>query len=73
MARECEQEMNDWRWSAFAIGYMCVFAYAVSFVTYQLGSLFLGTGTVLGTVLAVLVLALFIYLLVRPDPNKAKK
>ncbi|MBQ9736488.1 MAG: ferrous iron transport protein B [Clostridia bacterium] len=65
-----KREMNDWRWTAFAITYMCVFAYAISLIVYQLGSLFLGTGTVLGTVAALLALACIVYLLVRPNKYK---
>jgi ferrous iron transport protein B len=51
---------------------MCVFAYAVSLVTYQLGSWVSGTGNIPGTVAALLVLALLLFLLFRPDPNRKK-
>ena len=36
------REMNDGKWTAFAIGYMCVFAYAISMIVYQIGGLFTG-------------------------------
>ena len=36
------REMHSAKWTAFAIGYQCVFAYAVSLVVYQVGSLFTG-------------------------------
>ena len=62
------REMNSKKWTAFAIGYMCVVAYAASFVIYQLGAWFEGAGSVLGTELAVLVLAFAIYMLVRKNP-----
>lgn len=65
-----KREMNDWRWTAFTIGYMCVFAYAISLILYQLGSWFVGGGSVVGTILAALTLGVILYLLFRPDPNR---
>ena len=53
-------------------GYMCVFAYAVSLITYQLGGLITGeTAFGVGTVAALLVLAFLIYMLVRPNQYNA--
>ena len=63
-----KREMNNGKWTAFAIGYMCALAYCAALVVYQLGGLI--TGEVhfgLFTVVAVVVLAAFIYLLVRPN------
>ena len=64
------REMNSAKWTAFAIVYQCVFAYAVSLMVYQFGLFFAGaTAGVLNTVsliAATLVLALMIFLLVRP-------
>lgn len=60
-----KREMNDWRWTAFAIAYMCAFAYAVCLMIYQFGSWFAGRGSIVGTVFAVLTLAFMVYLLVR--------
>ncbi|MDO5142008.1 MAG: ferrous iron transporter B [Eubacteriales bacterium] len=61
-----KREMNNGRWTAFAIGYMMVFAYAVSLMVYQFGGLITGELTFgLGTVAAVAVLALLLYLLLR--------
>jgi ferrous iron transport protein B len=69
-----KREMNDWRWTAFAISYMCVFAYAISLMIYQFGAWFIGGGSIVGTVFAVLTLAFMVYLLVRRgSTNKAKK
>ena len=66
-----KREMNNAKWTAFAIGYMCVFAYCVALMVYQFGGLFTGEVSFgLGTVAAVLVLALMIYLLMR-KPAKA--
>lgn len=61
-----KREMNNAKWTAFAIGYMCVFAYCVALMVYQFGGLLTGEVTFgLGTVAAIVVLALMIYLLVR--------
>ncbi len=65
-----KREMNNGKWTAFAIGYQCVFAYAVSLVIYQLGMLFTGQGNVIGAVAAFLIAAFFIYMLARPDKSK---
>ena len=62
-----KREMNNAKWTLFAIGYMCVFAYVISLIVYQLGSLFTGGGFGLGTVAAVVLLALLVYLLVRKN------
>ncbi len=61
-----KREMNNGKWTAFAIAYQCVFAYAVSLIIYQFGLLFTGSVNVMGLIFAVIVLALIIYMLVRP-------
>ena len=68
-----KREMNDWKWTAFALGYMCVFAYAVSLVVYQLGMAFSGNANIPGVIAAVAVLAVMIFMLVRPVKQKSKK
>lgn len=65
------REMHNGKWTAFAIGYQCVFAYAVSLVIYQLGLLFTGNGNVFGTIAAILIVAFFIFMLVRPEKDKS--
>ncbi len=60
------REMNSPKWTAFAIAYQCGFAYAVSLIIYQLGSLFTGSGNIIGAIAAFAVLAFIIYMLVRP-------
>ena len=65
-------EMKSGKWTFFAIGYMCVFAYAISLMVYQFGLWFSGTGNVFGTIVAGLVLVLLIYLLVRPNKYNEK-
>ena len=64
-----KREMNNGKWTAFAIGYMCVFAYAVALVVYRLGMLFTGSFSI-WTVIALAVLAGMIYLLVRRNPYR---
>lgn len=60
------REMNSAKWTWFAIGYQCVFAYAVALVIYQLGSIFAGNGSVAGAIAAAAVILLVVYMLVRP-------
>lgn len=61
-----KREMNNAKWTWFAIGYQTVLAYMVSFCIYQLGTFIQGGSLGLGTILAVLVLLGFLYLLLRP-------
>ena len=65
------REMHNGKWTAFAIGYQCVFAYAISLVIYQLGLLFTGNGNVFGAIAAILIVAFFIFMLVRPEKDKS--
>ncbi|MBP3484807.1 MAG: ferrous iron transport protein B [Oscillospiraceae bacterium] len=60
------REMNNAKWTWAAIGYMCVFAYAVSLIVYQFGAWFIGAGSVIGTACAAIVLAFIVYMLLRP-------
>ena len=64
-----KREMNNGKWTAFAIGYMCAFAYAVALIVYRLGMLFTGSFSI-WTVIALAVLAGMIYLLVRRNPYR---
>ena len=64
--------MNNRKWTWFAIGYECGFAYVVSFVVFQLGSRFAGQGNLLGTILAIAVIAGFVWLLFRPYKEATK-
>lgn len=61
-----KREMNNGKWFAFAIGYQCLLAYAVSLTVYQIGTLFAGGGFGIGAVAALIVTAGFLYLLLRP-------
>ena len=61
-----KREMNSPKWTWFAIGYQCGFAYAVSLIIYQLGCLFTGNVHIIGLIFALALIGLFIFLLVRP-------
>lgn len=60
------REMNNPKWTWFAIAYQCGFAYAISLIVYQIGSIFTGDANVIGVIVSVLVLAVLIFALVRP-------
>jgi len=66
-----KREMNNAKWTWFAIGYQTAFAYAVSLCIYQVGSLFTGKGFTLATGAALIVAAIFLYLLFRPQRDGA--
>ncbi|MBQ9611199.1 MAG: ferrous iron transport protein B [Lachnospiraceae bacterium] len=61
-----KREMNSAKWTWFAIGYQCVFAYAVALIIYQIGSAFGGQIHPIGLIAAVVILALIIFQLFRP-------
>ncbi len=61
-----KREMNSAKWTLFAIGYQCVFAYAISLVVYQLGMLFTGSGSVIGSTAAFAIVAFIVFMLVKP-------
>ena len=61
-----KREMNNAKWTCFAVAYQCVFAYAIALMINQFGGLFTGNVNVIGLIFAVLVLAFMIYMLVRP-------
>lgn len=61
-----KREMNNAKWTWFAIGYQCIFAYAIALIVYQLGMLFSGNGNVPGSMVAFINVAFIIYMLLRP-------
>ena len=65
-----KREMNNAGWFWFAIGYQTLLAYCSSLVVYQIGHLLEGGAFGFGTVAAILVLAVFLYLLFRPYKEK---
>ena len=58
-----KREMNSPKWTWFAIGYMCVFAYAVALMVNQFGRLFTGAGNIVGVIAALAVLCFILYML----------
>ena len=60
-----KREMNNGKWTLFAIAYQCVFAYVVALIVYQLGLLFSGAGFTVATAVAILLLAFLVYMIVR--------
>ena len=67
-----KREMNNAKWTWFAIAYECGFAYAVALVVYQIGGLFTGNLNIIGLIAALIVLAGAIYMLVRPYKEATK-
>ena len=61
-----KREMNNAKWFWFAIGYQCGLAYVVSLCIYQIGTLLTGGGFGIGTAVAFVLVAAFLYLLFRP-------
>ena len=68
-----KREMNSAKWTWFAIGYQCVFAYAISLMIYQFGSVFTGGLNVIGLIAAIAVLAVMIYMLFIKKYSEATK
>ena len=66
-----KREMNNTKWFFTAIGYQTLLAYVVSLCIYQIGNLFISGGFGIGTVVAVLLIIGFVYLLVRPYKESA--
>ena len=67
-----KREMNNAKWTWFAIGYQCGFAYCISLMINQFGGLFTGNVNVIGLIAALAVLAFMIYMLVRPYKEAEK-
>ncbi len=58
-----KREMNSAKWTWFAIGYQCGFAYVISLMIYQFGSAFTGNLNIIGLIAAIAVLAVILYML----------
>ncbi|MCH5197021.1 MAG: ferrous iron transporter B [Oscillospiraceae bacterium] len=67
-----KREMNSAKWTWFAIGYECGFAYAVSLCVYQIGALVSGSGNVIGVIAAAVIILTMVYLLFRPQRGGVK-
>lgn len=61
-----KREMNSPKWTLFAVGYQCTFAYAISLMIYQFGSAFSGNLNIIGVICALAVLAFILYMLFKP-------
>ena len=66
------KEMNNWKWTLGAIGYMTFFAYCTSLVVYQFGAWFVGGGSILGTITASLIVIFAVYMLARRNKYQSK-
>ena len=67
-----KREMNNAKWTWFAIGYQCGFAYLIALMINQFGGWFIGAGSIIGTIVAVIVLAGLLYMLFRPYKDATK-
>ncbi len=67
-----KREMNSQKWTWFAIGYQCGFAYAISLMVNQFGALFTGNANVLGVIVAVILFACIVYMLCKPYKEASK-
>ncbi len=65
------REMNNWKWTVFAVAYMCIFAYAISLMIYQFGMAIKGEIGV-GTLVAAIVLIGMLYMLFKPYKESTK-
>lgn len=66
------REMNNPKWTWFAIGYQCLFAYAIAMMVYRFGSAFTGALNIVGLIFAIAVLALMLYMIFRPYKEATK-
>jgi len=64
------KQMNSLKWTMFAVGYQCGFAYIVALMIYQLGTFATGGGFGIGTVAGVVCLIGLLYMLLRKNPNE---
>ena len=67
-----KREMNSAKWTWFAIGYQCGFAYVVALMINQFGNLFTGSANILGVIVSVILLAGIIYMLCKPYKEATK-
>ena len=67
-----KREMNSAKWTWFAIGYQCVFAYAIALMINQFGNIFTGNMNIVGVIISVLALVFMIYMILRPYKESTK-
>ncbi len=68
-----KREMNSAKWTWFAVGYQCIFAYSVSLVIYQIGSVFTNSLNIFGLLCAILISAFAVYMLFFKRYSEANK
>lgn len=67
-----KREMNNAKWTIFAVSYQCIYAYAVALIIYQFGNAFTNNINIVGLIAAVLVLCFILYMLFRPYKESKK-
>ena len=67
-----KREMNNWKWTTFAVAYECGFAYVIAFLVTQIGNVFFGSVNVVGLIIAIALVGLMGYLLFRPYKEAEK-
>ncbi len=67
-----KREMNSPKWTLFAVGYQCLFAYAVSLMIYQFGGIFTSNVNVIGLIVSILLLVGIIFMLFKPYKESTK-
>ncbi len=67
-----KREMNSPKWTMLAIGYMCVFAYVISLIVFQVGKIFTGGVNAVGLIVALILLAALLWQLFKPFKETAK-
>ncbi|MBQ7064970.1 MAG: ferrous iron transport protein B [Firmicutes bacterium] len=67
-----KREMNNRKWTIFAIGYMCIFAYIISLIVFQVGKVFVGDVNVVGLIVALVLLAALLWQLFKPFKEATK-
>lgn len=67
-----KREMNNAKWTIFAVSYQCIYAYAVALIIYQFGNAFTNNINIVGLIAAVLVLCFMLFMLFRPYKESKK-
>ena len=67
-----KREMNGAKWTWFAVGYQCLFAYVIALMVNQFGLLFTGNAQIIGLIFATVILAGMLYMLFRPYKESTK-
>ena len=67
-----KREMNNGKWTAFAVAYQCGFAYIIAFIITHIGNLFTGNANIAGIIISVALIACMIWLLFRPYKEATK-